>query len=68
MFIALSRECVDSYYNLPGILKLENIYKLKVLPFTYNFKYDKSNTPAVLLNILTPAPGNGISGDLVATN
>lgn len=64
----LIAENMSTFINLPGILKFENIYKLKVLPFTYIFKYDKSNTPAVLLNILTPAPGNGISGDLDATN
>ena len=44
----------NPYYNL-GILKFENIYRLKVSLFTYKFKNDKSNTPAVLLNILTPA-------------
>ena len=36
-------------------IKLENIYRLKVSLFTYKLKNDKSNTPAVLLNILTPA-------------
>ena len=42
------REHVDSYYNLLGILKFENIYRLKVSLFIYKFKNDKSNTPAVL--------------------
>ena len=55
MFLAHSREHVDSYYNLLGILKFDNIYRLKVSLFTYKFKNDKSNTPAVLLSILTPA-------------
>ena len=55
MFFAHGREHVNPYYNLLGILKLENIYRLKVLLFTYKLKNDKSNTPAVLLNILTPA-------------
>ena len=36
-------------------LKFENIYRLKVSLFIYKFKNDKSNTPAVLLNILIPA-------------
>ena len=53
MFFAHGREHVNPYYNLLGILKLENIYRLKVLLFTYKLKNDKSNTPAVLLNILT---------------
>ena len=41
-------------YNLLGILKFENIYRLKVSLFTHKLKNDTSNTPAVLLNILTP--------------
>jgi len=48
MFFALGREHVNPYYNLLGILKFENIYRLKVSLFTYKFKNDKSNTPAVL--------------------
>ena len=55
MFFAHGREHVNLYYNLLGILKLENIYRLKVSLFTYKLKNDKSNTPAVLLNILTLA-------------
>ena len=51
MFFAHGRENVDPY-NLLGILKFENIYRLKAL-FTNQLKNDKSNTPAVLLNILT---------------
>ena len=52
MFFAHGREHVDPYYNLLGILKFENIYRLKASLFTHKLKNDKSNTPAVLLNIL----------------
>jgi len=55
MFFARGREHVNPYYNLLGILKFENIYRLKASLFTHKLKNDKSNTPAVLLNILTPA-------------
>ena len=55
MFFAHGREHVNPYYNLLGILKFDKIYKLKVLLFAYKNKNDKSNTPAVLLNILTPS-------------
>ena len=55
MFFAHGREHVNPYYNLLEILKLENIYRLKVSLFTHKFKNDKSNTPAVLLSILTPS-------------
>ena len=48
--------------SIPTIISLESwnlkIFKrlkLKVSLFTYKLKNDKSNTPAVLLNILTPA-------------
>ena len=54
LFFANGREHVNPYYNLLGILRFENIYRLKVSLFTYKFKNDKSNTPAELLNILTP--------------
>ena len=55
MFFARDREHVDPYYNLLGILKFENIYRLEVSLFRHKRKNDKSNSPAVLLNILTPA-------------
>ena len=55
MFFANGREHATPYYNLLGILKFENVYRLKVSLFVYKFKNDKSNTPAVLLDILTPA-------------
>ena len=64
MFFARGRENASPYYNLLGILKLENIYRLKVSLFTYKLKNDKSNTPAVLLNILKPAFTHIIPGML----
>ena len=54
MFFAHGREHVNPYYNLLGILKLKNIYRLQVSLFKYKLKSDKSNTPAVLPNIHTP--------------
>lgn len=55
IFSAHGREHVNPYHNLLGILKLENIYRLKISLFTYKLKNDKINTWAVPLNILTPA-------------
>ena len=51
------REDGNHYHNLLGILKFENIYKLKISLLTYKIKNDKSNIPvnSVLLNILTTA-------------
>ena len=54
MFFTHGREHVNPYYNLLGILKLKNIYRLQVSLFKYKLKSDKSNTPAVLPNIHTP--------------
>ena len=51
MFFTHGREHVSPYYNRLGILKLENIYILKVSLFTHKLKNDPSNTPAALLNI-----------------
>ena len=55
MLFAHGREHINPCHNLLGILKLENIYRLKIALFAYKIKNDKSNTPVVLLNILTPA-------------
>ena len=46
--LAHGRDHDNLFSNLLGILKFENISL-----FTYKIKNDKSNTPAVLLNILT---------------
>ena len=63
----LSRKNVHEACSLPmaenmltlliifGFLNMGNIYRLKVSLFTHNLKNDKSNTPAVLLNILAPS-------------
>ena len=53
MFFAHGREGINPYYNILGILQFENIFKLKISLFAYKIKNDKSNTPVVLLNILT---------------
>ena len=55
MFFAHGREHVNPYYNLLGILKFEDISKLKISLFAYKIKNDKSNTAVVQCNILTPA-------------
>jgi len=55
MFFAHGREHVNPYYNLLGILKFENVNRLKVSLFTHKLKNDKRDIPSVLLNILTPA-------------
>ena len=44
MFFAHGRKHVNPYYNLLGILKLENIYRLKVLLFTYIHASEIHNT------------------------
>jgi len=49
MIFVHRRENVNPYYNLLGILKFENISKLKISFFSYKIKNDKSNTPVVLL-------------------
>jgi len=54
MFFAHGREHVNPLIIF-GFLNIGNIYMLKVSLFTRKLKNDKSNTPAVLLNILTPS-------------
>ena len=44
MFFAHSRDYATPYYNLLGILKFENVYKLKVALFT-RFNKHLNNIP-----------------------
>ena len=39
MFFAHSKDSATPYYNLLGILKFENVYKLKVAPSTHKILY-----------------------------
>ena len=48
-------ENADPYYNLLGILKLDNIFKLKMSTFAYKIKNIESSIPAVYIDSLTPA-------------
>ena len=55
IFFAHGRESAGPYYNLLEILKLENVYRLKMSLFILKIKNNKSNIPAVISDILTPA-------------
>lgn len=54
MLFVHGRDHVNPCNNLLGILKFENIYGLEVSLFTHKVKNNKSDSPAVLLNIFTP--------------
>jgi hypothetical protein len=47
IFFAHMRENATPYYNILNILKLDNMFKLKIRIFTYNIINDQSNIPVV---------------------
>ena len=55
IFFAHSRDNATPYYNLLEILKLENIYKLKIALFTHKITSGQANFPAIFSRTLTLA-------------
>ena len=55
MFFAHSRDNATPYYNLLGILKFENVYKLKVALFTHKILNASTNIPTIFHRTLTLA-------------
>ena len=55
MFYAHSRDNATPYYNLLGILKFENVYKLKVALFTHKILNASTNIPTIFHRTLTLA-------------
>jgi hypothetical protein len=47
IFFAHMRENATPYYNILNILKLDNMFKLKIRIFTYKIINDQSNIPVV---------------------
>ncbi len=48
IFFAHKREDATPYYSLLGILKLDNVFKLKIANFTYQILNEPSNVPTTL--------------------
>ena len=55
MFFAHSKDSATPYYNLLGILKFENVYKLKVALFTHKILYGSTNISTRFHRSLTRA-------------
>ena len=55
MFFTHSRANATPYYNLLGILKFENVYKLKVALFTHKILNGSTNISTVFHRSLTRA-------------
>ena len=55
MFFAHSKYSATPYYNLLGILKFENAYKLKVALFTHKILYGSTNISTIFHRSLTRA-------------
>ena len=55
MFFAHSRDSAAPYYNILGIIKFENVYKLKVALFTHQILNDSTNISTIFHRSLTRA-------------
>ena len=55
VFFAHSRENVTSYFKLLGILKLDNIFKLRIAEFTYKLINMKTNVPRAFSSFVLQA-------------
>jgi hypothetical protein len=51
MFFASNKESATLYMNLLSILKLENVFKLKIATFTYKIITEDKNIPLGYLQI-----------------
>ena len=54
IFFVDSRENINLYYNILGVLKLENIIKLKTAIFASKFSDHDSNVPVAFSDFLNP--------------
>ena len=52
--LASNRESPTIYYNILGILKFENVVKLKISTFTHKLNSNPSSIPSIFLDFLTP--------------
>ena len=55
IFFANKRESPTSYFTLLEILKLENIFKLKIGALMHKIQYQKKDTPPALYDLVQPA-------------
>ena len=55
IFFAHKREDATPYYSLLGILKLDNVFKLKIANFAYKILNEPSNVPNIFSRYVTPA-------------
>ena len=55
IFFANKRENPTPYFTLLEILKLENIFKLKIGALVHKIQYQKKDTPPVLYDFAQPA-------------
>ena len=55
IFFVHPRESAASYFKLLTILKLDNIYKLKICCLIHRMRNETDSIPDVFLDVLTPA-------------
>ena len=55
MMIVHPRESAAPYFKLLTILKLDNIYKLKICCFIHRMRNETDSIPDIFLDVLTPA-------------
>ena len=60
IFFANKRESPTPYFTLLEILKLENIFKLKIGALVHKIQYQKKDTPPALYNLHVVQPASAV--------
>ena len=55
IFFANWRKNASPYYKLPGILKLDNVFKMRIATICYIIAHEKKDVPSIFLNFITLA-------------
>ena len=68
IFFAHWRENASPYFKLLGILKLDNIFKIRIATMCYIIAHEKKDVPSIFLNFITLAKSTHFYNTRFASN
>ena len=68
IFFAHWRENASPYFKLLGILKLDNIFKIRIATMCYIIAHEKKDVPSIFLNFITLAKSTHFFNTRFASN
>ena len=68
IFFAYWRENASPYFKLLGILKLDNIFKIRIATICYIIAHEKKDVPSIFLNFITLAKSTHFYNTRFASN